>query len=64
MTEVNKKLGEKFEITDAELSSVVDACGQLLQEGVDLDLGEQASTVRNTVGAGLGHLALVSIPLA
>ena len=45
MVEVNKKLGEKFEISESELSSVVDACGQLLSEGMDLDTGEGASTV-------------------
>lgn len=44
--EVNKKLGDKFEISDSELASTVDACTSLLALGQDLDAGEGATTVR------------------
>jgi hypothetical protein len=43
--EVNKKLGEKFEISETELLSTVEACSTLLAEGQDLDTGEGATQV-------------------
>lgn len=43
LAEVNKKLGEKFEISDTELASTVEACSSLLAEGQDLDTGEGAT---------------------
>lgn len=33
MAEVNKKLGEKFEISEAELQGTYDACRQLMEAG-------------------------------
>lgn len=42
---MNKKLGDKFEISETELLSTVDACKALLEEGQDLDLGEGATQV-------------------
>jgi hypothetical protein len=45
-SEVNKKLGEKFEISETELLSTVEACSALLAEGQDLDTGEGATQVR------------------
>ncbi|KAF8073094.1 FTSH5 [Scenedesmus sp. PABB004] len=41
--EVNKKLGDKFEISEAELLSTVDACTSLLAEGQDIDSGAGAT---------------------
>jgi hypothetical protein len=45
LAEVNKKLGEKFEISETELLSTVEACSSLLAEGQDLDTGEGATQV-------------------
>jgi hypothetical protein len=45
LSEVNKKLGEKFEISETELLSTVEACSALLAEGQDLDTGEGATQV-------------------
>jgi hypothetical protein len=45
--EVNKKLGEKFEISETELLGTVEACSALLAEGQDLDTGEGATQVRH-----------------
>jgi hypothetical protein len=33
MAEVNKKLGDKFEIADSELQGTFDACRQLMEAG-------------------------------
>jgi hypothetical protein len=44
---VNKKLGEKFEISEVELVSTVDACKSLLLEGEDIDTGAAATQVRH-----------------
>lgn len=46
LADVNKKLGEKFEISETELMSTLDACRALLSEGQDLDTGEGATQVR------------------
>lgn len=43
---MNKKLGEKFEISEVELVSTVDACKSLLLEGEDIDTGAAATQVR------------------
>jgi hypothetical protein len=51
---VNKKLGEKFEISETELLSTVEACSSLLAEGQDLDTGEGATQVRGWVGGRVG----------
>lgn len=52
LAEVNKKLGEKFEISDTELASTVEACSSLLAQGQDLDTGEGATQVGERVGGG------------
>lgn len=49
---MNKKLGEKFEISDTELASTVEACSSLLAQGQDLDTGEGATQVGERVGGG------------
>lgn len=46
LAEVNKKLGDKFEISEVELLSTVDACKTLLLEGEDIDTGAAATQVR------------------
>lgn len=51
MGEINKKLGEKFEISDAELVSTVDACSQLMAEGADLDIGGASTQVGGGVSS-------------
>ncbi|GBF88960.1 cell division protein [Raphidocelis subcapitata] len=43
MADVNKRLGEKFEISDSELQGTFDACRQLMAAGEDLDSGAGAS---------------------
>eukprot|EP00775_Hariotina_reticulata_P010429 gene10429-10587_t len=43
LSDVNKKLGEKFEISETELLGTVEACSALLAEGQDLDTGEGAT---------------------
>lgn len=43
--DVNKKLGDKFEISETELMSTIEACNALLTEGQDLDTGEAATQV-------------------
>jgi hypothetical protein len=45
LVEVNKKLGEKFEISDSELLSTVDACKALMEEGQDIDTGAASTQV-------------------
>ena len=49
MAEVNKKLGEKFEISEAELRGTYDACRQLMEAGEDLDSGAGASTAAERI---------------
>jgi hypothetical protein len=46
LAEVNKKLGDKFEISDAELASTLEACRSLLSSGQTLDLGDSATQAR------------------
>jgi hypothetical protein len=45
LDEVNKKLGEKFEISETELLSTVDACKALMAEGQDIDTGAASTQV-------------------
>jgi hypothetical protein len=47
LDEVNKKLGEKFEISETELLSTVDACKALMAEGQDIDTGAASTQVRH-----------------
>lgn len=46
LSEVNKKLGDKFEISETELLSTVDACKALMEEGQDIDTGAASTQVR------------------
>jgi hypothetical protein len=54
---VNKKLGDKFEISEAELASTLEACNALLAEGQDLDSGAGATQVRARAPTGLAWCA-------
>lgn len=45
LSEVNKKLGSKFEISETELLSTVDACKALMAEGQDIDTGAASTQV-------------------
>lgn len=51
MSEVNKKLGEKFEISEAELQGTYDACRQLMEAGEVRGCGARSG------GGGVGAAA-------
>lgn len=53
---MNKKLGEKFEISEMELLSTIEACSALLAEGQDLDTGEGATQVCRQRAQACAHL--------
>lgn len=47
--EINKKLGDKFAITETELLGTIEACAKLLAEGQELDISEGAETAADRI---------------